>query len=64
MSAPTLNNTAFDAWLDSQDFYELCQAYRHAEQRGVLLPGMPTAAQAYENLQAGIRAAIREGSAK
>ena len=61
--SPSLKENALEAWLDSQDFYELCQTYRHAEQGGRVGRGL-SASQAYENLKEGIRlAAIREGGA-
>ena len=42
-------------WLDSQDFYELCQQYRHAQDLLPRAPGLLTAAQAYEELKRQIR---------
>ena len=63
MSTPTLKEAALEAWLDSQEFYELCQTYRHAE-KGGWFKGALSASQAYENLKEGIRvAAIAKESA-
>lgn len=41
-------------WLDDQDFYEMCQQYRHA-QDAVARPGFLTAAEAFEALKEYIR---------
>jgi len=43
-------NTPLVKWLDSQEFYEWCQQYRHAKD----LIGNPTAAQAFDALRAEI----------
>ena len=47
-------------WLDSKDFYELCQSYRHA---GDVIPraeGFPTACEAYEALKDEIEKRVLE----
>lgn len=36
------------AWLDEQDFYEVCQAYRHSREIPL---GLPTPVQAFEALK-------------
>ena len=38
-------------WLDSRDFYELCQAYRWAQDGVARGPDAPTAAEAFEELK-------------
>ena len=45
---------ALEAWLDSREFYELCQQYRWARD-AIALPGMLTAAEAFEELKRQIR---------
>jgi len=46
------------AWLDSQDFYEICQRYRHAQDAVPRGPGQPTAVEAFEDLKSAIRQQI------
>ena len=41
--------------LDSEEFYEVCQRYRHAQDAIPLGPGFPTAAEAFEQLKEWIR---------
>lgn len=42
-------------WLDEQEFYEICQQYRHARDGVERHPGLLTAAEAFEVLKAYIR---------
>jgi hypothetical protein len=42
-------------WLDEQEFYDICQSYRHAKDVVADFPGMPTAAEAFEALKKYIR---------
>jgi len=41
-------------YLDEQDFYEMCQQYRHAKDV-IAPPGLPNASEAYEALKLYIR---------
>ena len=43
-------------WLRSQDFYDLCQRYRHAQDIVAAGPGLPTASEAFEEMQREILA--------
>lgn len=36
---------------DEQEFYEVCQSYRHSKDIVPVGPGFPTAAQAFDNLK-------------
>jgi len=38
-------------WLESQEFYELCQDYRHAGDIQPVHQFLPTAAEAFETLK-------------
>ncbi|MCR4304945.1 MAG: hypothetical protein NUV63_12115 [Gallionella sp.] len=51
---PFADKNAFADWLDSQDFYELCQSYRHAQDVTPKAKGLPTAAGAFETLKDAI----------
>ena len=42
---------SFNNWLRSQEFYELCQRYRHARDVVAAGSGLPTASEAFEELQ-------------
>ncbi len=42
-------------YLDEQDFYEVCQTYRHAQDVLPLAPGLLTAAEAFDALKEYIR---------
>jgi len=47
-------NSYRDDWLDSEEFYNICQLYRHAHDApdgSVRLDGFPTAVQAFERLK-------------
>ena len=44
-----------DNWLDEQDFYEICQVYRHARDPLPIAPGFLNAAEAFEQLKQYIR---------
>lgn len=46
-------NTPINEWLDSQEFYELCQQYRHAVD-GDFRPGRLSASEAYAALKDAI----------
>ncbi len=46
------------SWLDTQDFYELCQTYRHARDGVPLAPSLLTAAEAYDALKAALLARL------
>ena len=41
----------FSEWLDSREFYELCQQYRHAQDAVPRHPGALTAQEAFEILK-------------
>lgn len=41
-------------WLESKDFYELCQSYRHAQDIIAAAEGQPTAGEAFERLKLSI----------
>lgn len=43
------------AWLDSEDFYDVCQAYRHAGDPFPKKEGLPSAAEAFQALKDHIR---------
>ncbi len=47
----------FEHWLESKEFYEVCQQYRHAPDV-LRVAGHPNAADAYEILKAYIRERI------
>lgn len=49
----------FEEWMDSQEFYELCQTYRHSRDAVPLAPGLLTASEAFEQLKSAIKA-VRE----
>lgn len=42
-------------WLDEQEFFDICQSYRHAQDAISTFPGMPTASEAFEELKKYIR---------
>lgn len=42
-------------WLDEQEFFDLCQSYRHSQDAVADFPGMPTSAEAFETLKKYIR---------
>lgn len=42
-------------WLDGQEFYELCQQYRWAEDGMPRHAGLPTASQSFEAIKDYIR---------
>lgn len=42
-------------WLDEQEFFDICQSYRHAGDGSPIFPGMPTAAESFEALKKYIR---------
>lgn len=48
-------------WLDEQEFFEVCQSYRHAEDISGALPG-PTPSEAFEALKKYIRDQISVAS--
>lgn len=45
-------------WLDDQEFYEVCQRYRHAQDMLGTGSILPTAAEAFEQLKDYIRQQI------
>jgi hypothetical protein len=45
-------------WLDSEEFYELCQTYRHVNQRTSV--GEEKTAEAFEALKEYIRGKLKE----
>lgn len=51
-----MNQQAFREWLDSQDFYELCQQYRHAKDGSPPNPGSVSAVDAFDALKMAILA--------
>ena len=55
--------TISDERLDSQDFYEICQQYRHARDINAL-PGAITATEAYEALKQHVCALLAEAVAQ
>ena len=52
----------FAEWLQSQEFYELCQQYRHARDIAPSSKGLLTAAEAFENLKQEIIAKAKSCS--
>lgn len=46
---------SLDDWLDSEEFYELCQQYRWAQDGVRRGPGALTAVEAFEQLKSHIR---------
>ena len=48
------DNAAGLTWLESKDFYELCQNYRHAQDIAPRAPGMDSAVEAFERLKLAI----------
>jgi hypothetical protein len=49
-----------DDLLETQEFYEMCQRYRHAQDAVRLHPELPTAAEAFEDLKAWIRGSFKQ----
>jgi hypothetical protein len=54
IDGPNSYRTQLHDYLDSRDFYELCQQYRHARDIIPLAEEYPTAAEAFEKLKAEI----------
>lgn len=48
-------------FLEEQDFYEMCQVYRHSRDCVPNAPGHPTASQAFEELKDYIRQMYQTG---
>ena len=42
-------------WLESKEFYEVCQSYRHAQDVIAAAPNLPNASEAFEALKEYIR---------
>lgn len=51
-------------WLDKQEFYEVCQTYRHARDMWPNVEGAPTAAEAFEALKEYIRKKVGEATSQ
>jgi hypothetical protein len=58
-----MNIQNLNCFLDSQEFYEACQAYRHAGDPLPNAPGLPSATEAFERLKLAILTAAIHGMA-